>query len=60
MQLFKLKFEPFLIHIVVIMFQHCINGPNKIASGVKSDKKIADKLMYIPYNDTQNYLLCRL
>ena len=28
--------------------------------GIQRDKTIADKLMYIPNDDTQNYLFCRL
>ena len=29
-------------------------------SGIYRDKTIADKLMYIPNDDAQNYLFCRL
>ena len=29
-------------------------------SGIWRDKTIADKLMYIPNDDTQNYFICRL
>ena len=28
--------------------------------GIKRDKTIADKFMYIPNDDTQNYPFCRL
>ena len=31
-----------------------------IKTGILRDKTIADKLMYIPSNDTQNYPFCRL
>ena len=29
-------------------------------SGILRDKTVAEKLMYIPNDDTQNYLFCRL
>ena len=29
-------------------------------SGIKRNKTVADKLMYIPDDDTQNYSFCRI
>ena len=29
-------------------------------SGIQRDKTMADKMMYIPYDDTQIYPFCRL
>ena len=34
--------------------------PFQYFQGIQRDKTIANKLMYIPNEDTQNYLLCRL
>ena len=31
-----------------------------LSPGIRRDKAMADKLIYIPNDDTQNYPLCRL
>ena len=39
---------------------HLLNFQSDPFQGYKRDKTMADKLIYIPHDDTQNYQFCRL
>ncbi len=40
--------------------QSFIEHAKRVKTGISRDKTMTDKLMYIPNDDTQNYLFCRL
>ena len=49
--------------VIVITFEtttSVLRSTDAFQPGIYRDKTIADKLMYIPNNDTQNYLFFRL
>ena len=54
----SLKFIPMSLNIEILLNKKPMAF--QLSSGIKRDKTIADKLMYIPNDDTLNYPFCRL